>query len=493
MLICAANAINLICAEWGATSKIILIAILSVVLLGVVVLLIAEIVGKRNLTASKPQEETEQPETAKEEEPTAEDNVSDEIEELGVEFGAQAEMSELDDEIAALDDSDDEEDESEAENIAMVDSTFLEEDEDADTGTMILGSARIQVRYIRSFTALLIQSDDALKGRYSELRNELMRYQLQPRKSWGNESWYTGRQTYAKFGIRGRTLSLYLALDPEQYEDSKYNFRDVSDTKKYDDVPMQIKIKSDRAVSWAKELIAEMASLLGLNRAEKAEENFRPDYEDTKTLVREKLIKIRYLTDGEISEEELENAAEADIRMLDRAPKDFSTKLMRADSDTKARYSEVKNELLRYGMSPRMSKTCESWYMGRQTYAKFMIRGKTLTLYMALDPKEFEGTKYNFVNVSNVGKFEVVPMRLNLRSNRAVKWVKELIATLAESKGWARQDLDEQDYRYVAEKKKKTRSAKERAKRKALIDSMEEAVDNETLTEQVAATDTAEE
>ena len=157
------------------------------------------------------------------------------------------------------------------------------------------------------------------------------------------------------------------------------------------------------------------------------------------------------------SEQELEQAAVASLKQQDKAPRDFSTKLMRADSLTKARYSAVKNELLRYGMKPRMSTSYESWYIGRTTYAKFAIRGKTLTLYMALDPKEFEGTKYNFRNMSTVGKYETVPMRVNLKSDRAERWVKELIATLAEKKGWQRAELGEEDFRYVKKKRKKSK------------------------------------
>lgn len=282
-----------------------------------------------------------------------------------------------------------------------------------------------------------------------------MAYKLKQRMSWSAESWYFGRTTYAKFAIRGKTLSLYLALDPEKFENTKYVFNNVRDTAKYRDVPMRVKVKSDRAARWAKELVAAMAERYGLARVDTPKRNFRPDYRDTKSLVKDKLIKLQYVASPDKSKQELESAAAADLKAKDKAPRDFSTKLMRADSQTKARYSAIKNELLRYGMKPRLSTSFESWYMGRTTYAKFAIRGKTLTLYMALDPQEFEGTKYNFRNVGTVGKYETVPMRVNLKSDRSVRWVKELLATLAQKKGWERADRKEEDFRYVKKTKKK--------------------------------------
>ena len=45
-------------------------------------------------------------------------------------------------------------------------------------------------------------------------------------------------------------------------------------------------------------------------------------------------------------------------------------------------------------------------------------------------------------------------MRLKIKSARGVRWVKELIATMAEKKGWTREELEERDFRYVETKKK---------------------------------------
>lgn len=432
------------CSEWSFTVKAVLIVIVSVVLLAVIALLVSEAVGKRDISAvTPPQVDAEKQNLQCDR--TADTDVSDEP---GPEPVIAPQVPE---------DISDAESAASKNEIELRDAAELEDDGNTESGTMIYGDTRIKVRYDRSFAAMLIQSDDTLKGYYSELRNEIDRCRFKQRMSWSNESFYKGRKTFAKFAIRGKTLSLYIALEPIAYENSKYTFKNVGETAKYRDVPMQLKIRSDRAVRWAKELIAALAEKSGTQLAELPKKNYRPDYKDTKSLVREKLIKLQCVASPGRSEQELEQAAVASLKQQDKAPRDFSTKLMRADSLTKARYSAVKNELLRYGMKPRMSTSYESWYIGRTTYAKFAIRGKTLTLYMALDPKEFEGTKYNFRNMSTVGKYETVPMRVNLKSDRAERWVKELIATLAEKKGWQRAELGEEDFRYVKKKRKKSK------------------------------------
>ena len=433
-----AAATNLLCSEWGVPVKVVLIVIISIVLLEVAALLVWELFCAHGRSTRRPVQ-------------------------------ADAPIQEA---AAVVDEEPPEEEEPAGEHAFEPDeAATCEDDDEADSGTMIVGDTRVKVRYDRSFTATLIQAEDLLKGFYSELRNELLCYKFKQRMSWSNESWYIGRKTYAKFAIRGKTLSLYLALDPKAFEGTKYNYRNASGTAKYRDVPMCLKIRSDRGVRWAKELIMAVAAKGDLKRENLPKENFRPDYRDTKSLVQEKLIKLHYIASPDKSQQDLERAAAASLKVQDQTPRDFITRLMRADSETKARYSAIKNELLRYGMKPRMSQGNESWYIGRTTYAKFAIRGKTLSLYMALDPKEFEGTKYNFRNAADVGKYETVPMRVNLKSERAVKWVKELLAHLAEKKGWERIERVEEDFRYVEKKakpaepeKRATKSTKPRAK-----------------------------
>lgn len=177
----------------------------------------------------------------------------------------------------------------------------------------VVGGKVIYVRYMYSFMARLAMADDTLKNRYSIIKNELMSYGIKPYMSWGAESFRYGRRTLAKMTIRGKTLNLFLALNTSDYENTKYIYEDVSDVTKYSMVPMRNKIRSDRAVKWAKELIADLANKNSLKSVGHKVESFVPEYQDLDTLIQ--MGKIKVLTTGNGTEEEV---TPADFEALKR-------------------------------------------------------------------------------------------------------------------------------------------------------------------------------
>ena len=171
--------------DWSYGVKLILIVAAAVLLCVVTVLLVAEIVGKRKRRVvhndSQPQvieKIVEVPVEVSESEP---EPVAEQVAEE-VSAAQNVEEYKLDEEIQLEEDA------------VLI-------DDGEETGRIVVGATQFKVRYNRSFKAKLIQSDDVLKARYSELKNELMRYALKPKMSWSNESFYKGKTTYAKFAI----------------------------------------------------------------------------------------------------------------------------------------------------------------------------------------------------------------------------------------------------------------------------------------------------
>ena len=209
---------GLICSEWGMPVKAILIAIVSAVLLAVICLLVVEAVGKKDISALAPRNAA--PETDTDTETETEKISESEPEEAEPEKEQLPESeSETVEPETQISNKEDEKAEPELETAASggeiaLDDAATIEDGDNDTGTMIVGDTRIQVRYSRSFAAALAQSDDTLKGLYNSVKNDLVCYKLKPRSSWSNESFYSGRTTYAKFAIRGKLCRSILRLIP---------------------------------------------------------------------------------------------------------------------------------------------------------------------------------------------------------------------------------------------------------------------------------------
>lgn len=136
-----------------------------------------------------------------------------------------------------------------------------DESEDGEEGEEGEGGVDFanMMRYNRSFIARIIQSTDDQKKYYGEVRNTLLSYRkVNSNIAWGAERFHKGRETIARFKIRGKTLVLYLALDPKTHEISVYHHKDVSSNKSLHGTPMMVKIKSPLGVKKAVRLIDEM-------------------------------------------------------------------------------------------------------------------------------------------------------------------------------------------------------------------------------------------
>ena len=156
------------------------------------------------------------------------------------------------------------------------------------------GLIQIVTRYRRSFMSRLVQSQGDVQTYYSEIKNKLLSYKgVKGRISWGNESFNKGRTYIAKVNAKSKTLYLYLALDPATLEEGTYNFEDMSAKKKYENVPVLIKIKGPRKLKYALELIDKICNE---NLALPAVKNFEPTdytvpYWNTEELVKTGLVK----------------------------------------------------------------------------------------------------------------------------------------------------------------------------------------------------------
>ena len=150
------------------------------------------------------------------------------------------------------------------------------------------------MKYNRSFIARIIQSTDEQKTFYGQVKNALLAYKkVNSNISWGAERFNKGRETIARFKIRGKTLCLYLALDPNEFATSVYHQVDVSDNKSMHGTPMMVKIKSPRGVKKAIRLIDIMLERRNGVKREIAERDYAAmyPYETIEELIEEGLVK----------------------------------------------------------------------------------------------------------------------------------------------------------------------------------------------------------
>ena len=332
-------------------------------------------------------------------------------------------------------------------------------------------------RYRWSFLARLHRAPEDIASYYSDLKNAFLKYKkVRTRVSWSYDTISYKHAPVAKFVIRQKSVLLYLALEPSEFEESKYFFVDASEKKKYAQVPLRLKIRGSRGFKHALELVEELAKRLELEeKKDFTETDYRLPEKSVEVLIEERLIKVNgqainteALPTAEPPEQKVSESLACEMSnfsIIKPIPEEsskeeinmennntitqnlaeiiygtyyrwsFVGRLHQAPENVAAYYSDIKNAFLRYKkVKSRISWSCDTITFGKEQLAKLVLTQKTLYVYLALSPKELEGTKYFFTDESDTKKYEKVPLRVRVRSDRGVKYTIELIEKIAESK-----------------------------------------------------------
>ncbi len=110
----------------------------------------------------------------------------------------------------------------------------------------------------------------------------------------------------------------------------------------------------------------------------------------------------------------------------------FEMKLRISNDETKEFYSEIKNELMSYGLHCRMSRFRENFNKNRNQIARLVINGKTLKCYLGIDPKSLDEKYYHHKDVSDKKGTADLPTLINVKSKIAIRKIKELLEIITE-------------------------------------------------------------
>ena len=415
--------------------------------------------------------------------------------------------------------------------LPVTETEDFDEEESVAAIPMVVDGKQVYVRYVFSFSAKLIQSPQEVQQRYGEIMDDVNAYaKVKTSVSWRQLRIYQGRKTLAVMLFKGRKLCMAFALNPKDYEETKYRGMDLSEVKRFEKTPMLLKLTSPRKVKYAKYLFEQVALANGLEKGEVIATEFSLPYRETEQLVAEGLVRKFVSGDVEGAEQvqadiselirasaaaqpqtgeddaqaqtapdkmaeaaepdtEAEAAPEADDERAqpsaeaaepeqpaeqpdeDEDAEDsedagdfdkeddsadygatatvvdgkqvyvryvfsFSAKLIQSPQEVQQRYGEIMDEVNAYAKV----KTSVSWrqlriYQGRKTLAVMLFKGRKLCMAFALNPKDYEETKYRGMDLSEVKRFEKTPMLLKLTSPRKVKYAKYLFEQVALANG----------------------------------------------------------
>lgn len=335
----------------------------------------------------------------------------------------------------------DDEDEAQAKPVDEADVEEEDENESLDLEVTAEGNV---VRYSRSFSARIIQSDNDLKARYSELKNYILSYKgVRARMSWKKETFHAGRRNIASFTVSGKTLCVCLATDPKMFDGTKYKVDDMSLRSKKNPMPCRFRITSDRRTGYAKELVDIVMAGFGMDRVlTYAPQDYTLPYKSTEALVKRRLIKV--LGDS-IPDFAKEDALAAAKRI--RYNRSFEARIIQCDDELKGYYSTLKNYILAHsGVTAVNTWKKETFVADKNTLATFIIRGKTLCLCLALDPAKFDGTKYKVEDLSARVKKTKTPCLYRIKSARRINYAMHLIDVMFGEQGIEKTEREAVNY-----------------------------------------------
>ena len=151
------------------------------------------------------------------------------------------------------------------------------------------------IKYIKSFKAKMMLASEETKEYFAKIVNGLLKYaKVKMRESQQYVTFKRGKDLLCKIAVRGKTLCVHFALEPSRLDD-KYFITDLSGVRKFAETPSMLKVKSERGVKYAFELIDAVRERFGLAENAKYKESVTTaDYPsaDMNTLIASGLIKI---------------------------------------------------------------------------------------------------------------------------------------------------------------------------------------------------------
>ena len=113
----------------------------------------------------------------------------------------------------------------------------------------------------------------------------------------------------------------------------------------------------------------------------------------------------------------------------------FEERLLASEKELQETYSELKNEILSYGVKSRVSSSGDTFRLHRKTYVKMTVAGKSLKLYFALNPEDYRDSPIPVQDAGEKSLYEEIPLVFKVKSPLSIRRCKQLIQDVMEKDG----------------------------------------------------------
>ncbi len=263
------------------------------------------------------------------------------------------------------------------------------------TNELVASFDENQMLLFEPFKQKLFQASCEIRARYQRIAEKLSCVdKLRIIEGKKQRIFKSGNTPIVKFAFKGEILNAYVGLDPHEHRNESFRVFDVSDVKAHENYPMLIKLVGDQQTEGTIKYIEELCAKHGIKIIQK-KNNF---FEHLK--------------------------GKKDNRT-------FKEKLQDANEQVQSRFNSILNFINACdGVRVIESKKHLTFKKGNLSILRLTLRGKTLNAFIGLNPQEYAGTKYKFIDCSQSKKHANYPMRVKLTSDRQVRWTIELLDTL---------------------------------------------------------------
>lgn len=148
----------------------------------------------------------------------------------------------------------------------MLESVMDEESEIEENDTNGLFDFNFKNIKFRSLDEKLKSMSPELTSLYNEIKNDFMKYEgIRSKLSKSYDCIYLGGRIVAKLSITSTKVKVYLAADPNKYNNSQYPHKDLSDRKTHMNTPYFALIKSPLSIRRIKSVYKDIMDRKGVN------------------------------------------------------------------------------------------------------------------------------------------------------------------------------------------------------------------------------------
>ena len=119
------------------------------------------------------------------------------------------------------------------------------------------------------FETRLKNAEPELRSKYYELRDYVRSYGIKDRMSIPGLTFSLHRERYVFITISGKKLKVFFALNPDDYANTTIPVI-RNESKKFEDLPLEFKIKSDLSLKRAKALVDDVMKAKGIEKPEES-------------------------------------------------------------------------------------------------------------------------------------------------------------------------------------------------------------------------------